>query len=343
MKILNTNLLCNIYTHYLYRLEVEVDEVDSLSNLEETVLYEDEDSRYVYGETPEGFVTFGSIFKKASRDHAAGHRLSLRSSIFNGMFGKRCMEITLIYTQYGSKCRYTAAMTIDAIIKYIPDNFYIIEQVKTDIYSNLDEITYYITNKEDEKHNWYFKDTTYSDESIRYIRNRIFKDSLHPDLYTITSAYKRGLMDNDMLKKACSDIANSGKYSLYELNKFASDMENNFAMIKSMKFFRDKSGNISFYIEEPVTYDVNDNEEDIITCDSEDNTSNQSPNYIPYPDQFPHLTRQSIVETILDMWLSYKDIEYIKEYWLGFWKDPLKYKDSAIANMIQNDIRERMA
>lgn len=307
--------------------------VDKLPKPEETVLFEDEEHKLVYGETPDGYVTYGSISKHASYGHKPGYRWSSRASVFNGEFGKRCIEITII-----EKYRYGGNMTIDAVLPFLPDNFYIIEQVETNSHGKIEEISYYITNSKNEHENSYwFSDITYHEGGRRYIRNRIFKDSLHPDLYNITSLYKRGLMDNDMLKKACSDIANSGEYSLYELHKFASYMEDNFAMIKSMKFFYDNAGNITFCIEDPVTYDINDN------CDSEDNISNQSPNYIPYPDQFPYLTRQGIVETILDMWLSDKDIEYIKEYWLGFWKDPLRYKDSAIANMIQNDIRERMA
>lgn len=176
MEILNTNLVCTTYTNHLYKLEVEVDEMSPLSNLEETVLSENEDFKYVYGETPNGFVTFGSISKKASHGHDAGYRWSSRASVFNETFGKRCMEITLICPKYGYKCRYTAAMTIDAILSYIPDNFYIIEQVETDSHGNIDEITYYISNtKHEEKQQWYFKDTTYSNGAKRYIRNRIHK------------------------------------------------------------------------------------------------------------------------------------------------------------------------
>lgn len=341
MKILNTNLVCNTYTNYLYELEIEVDDISPLSGIAEAVLSEDEDSKYVYGETPDGFITFGSISKKASHGHDAEYRWSSRASIFNSKFGKHCIEVTLIYTKYGFRHCFAAAMTIDAILPYIPDDFYIIEQVETDSHGNIKEISYYISNfKHEEEQRWYFVDAIYSNGSERYIRNRIFKGSIHPDLSVIASAYRRGLMDNYMLRKACKDIASSGKYSLYELSKFASYMEENFAMIQSLKFFNDNNHNISFSFKESVIYNSTNNniydEDEIIIEDDYE----ESPDDIPYPDRFPYMSRQSIVENILDMWLVSSEMDYIKEFWLGFWKDPLKYKNSALPNMIVQDIRE---
>lgn len=173
MKILNTDLTCSTYTNNLYNLEVEI---DSLSSMAESVLFEDEESKYVYGETPEGFVTFGSISKKASYGHDSGYRWSSRASVFNGMFGKHCMEVTLTYPRYGFMCRSAIAMTIDAILPYIPDDFYIIEQVETDSHGNIKEISYYISNPEHEKEQrWYFKDVIYTNGAKRYISNRIYK------------------------------------------------------------------------------------------------------------------------------------------------------------------------
>jgi hypothetical protein len=331
MKILNTNI--RLDGNHLYKLELTVDE---LPTTDETVLLEDEEQKYVYGETPDGYVTYGCIAKNAHHGNEPGYRWSSRASVFNGMFGKRCMEVVFI-----EKYRYAGDMTIDAILPFLPDEFYIVEQVETDKHGNITEITYRISNYDHEKERqWYFKDITCSDGSRRYIRNRIFNNKpLNPDLYSFISAYRRNIMDNDMLERVCRDISESGKYSLCELNKFASYMEENFSTICSLKFFNNSNGGITFYL---TVSTQNNNDNKYIKYNSEDNTSNQSPNYIPYPDQFPHLTRQSIVETILDMWLSSKDIEYIKEYWLGFWKDPLRYKDSAIANMIRQDVRERM-
>ena len=58
MKILNTNI--RLDGNHLYKLELTVDE---LPTTDETVLLEDEEQKYVYGETPDGYVTYGCMLR----------------------------------------------------------------------------------------------------------------------------------------------------------------------------------------------------------------------------------------------------------------------------------------
>lgn len=169
MNIIDTNL--KLDGNHLYELEITV---DKLPELKEEVLFEDHDNKLVYGETPDGYVTYGSISKHASYGHGPGYRWSSRGSVFNGMFGKRCIEVTII-----EKYRYAGAMTIDAVLPFLPDDFYIIEQVETDRYDKIREITYSISNPEHEKNNqWIFKNHTYSDGSKCYVKNRIYNNEV---------------------------------------------------------------------------------------------------------------------------------------------------------------------
>lgn len=164
MEILNANvkLDCN----KLYKLEVTI---DKLPETRESVLFEDEEHKLVYGETPDGYVTYGSITKSPCHGHDAGYRWSSRASVFNGEFNKRCMEVVII-----EKYRYARDMTVDAVLPFLPKGFYIVEQVTADKHGKVLEISYMISNPEHEKEcKWYFQDITCSDGSKRYIRNRI--------------------------------------------------------------------------------------------------------------------------------------------------------------------------
>lgn len=168
MKVLEAKLENNNWTNGMYKLVLDVSELPKTT---EKVLFEDEKCKLVYGENEYGFVTYGSISKVASFGHQAGYRWSSRASVFNGTFQKECMEITLVHN--GS--RHCGSMQVQKALEYLPNEFYIIEQIK--IYEDTKEISYYISNKEHEMENdWLFEDTECTEYKRykRYISNRIY-------------------------------------------------------------------------------------------------------------------------------------------------------------------------
>ena len=52
------------------------------------------------------------------------------------------------------------------------------------------------------------------------------------------------------------------------------------------------------------------------------------------------MDNQAIIENILDMWLSQKQLEKIKEGWNAFYNDPLKYEGTIVVDMVRLDVRE---
>ena len=52
------------------------------------------------------------------------------------------------------------------------------------------------------------------------------------------------------------------------------------------------------------------------------------------------MNNQAIIENMLDMWLSQKQLEKIKEGWNAFYNDPLKYKVTVVIDMVKLDVRE---
>ena len=52
------------------------------------------------------------------------------------------------------------------------------------------------------------------------------------------------------------------------------------------------------------------------------------------------MDNQAIIENMLDMWLSQKQLEKIKEGWNAFYNDPLKYKGTVVVDMVRLDVRE---
>ena len=52
------------------------------------------------------------------------------------------------------------------------------------------------------------------------------------------------------------------------------------------------------------------------------------------------MDNQAIIENMLDMWLSQKQLEKIKEGWNAFYNDPLKYEGTIVVDMIRLDVRE---
>lgn len=52
------------------------------------------------------------------------------------------------------------------------------------------------------------------------------------------------------------------------------------------------------------------------------------------------MNKQTLIEIILDMWLSQKQLEKIKDGWKVFYNDPLKYKGSVAIDMVKLDLQE---
>ena len=52
------------------------------------------------------------------------------------------------------------------------------------------------------------------------------------------------------------------------------------------------------------------------------------------------MNNQAIIENMLDMWLSQKQLEKIKEGWNAFYNDPLKYEGTVVIDMIKLDLQE---
>lgn len=47
------------------------------------------------------------------------------------------------------------------------------------------------------------------------------------------------------------------------------------------------------------------------------------------------MTKQAILENVLDMFLTSKQIETIKEGWNAFYNEPLRYKNSVVVDMVK--------
>ena len=52
------------------------------------------------------------------------------------------------------------------------------------------------------------------------------------------------------------------------------------------------------------------------------------------------MTKQALLEHVLDMWLTSKQIEHIKEGWNAFYNEPLKYKNSVVVDMVKLSLQE---
>lgn len=166
VAIIETKIVNDIWTNGLYQLEVYM---DKLPKTVEEVLYENEERKLVYGDN-NGFITYGAISKTPNFGHQSGYRWSSRASVFNGMFGKMGVD-DVIYIVDG--CRYSGCMDAMLVLEFLPDDFYIIEQVETDNDGN-NEVKYYISNpKHEKKMRWYFSDVEYSNGSRRYISRRL--------------------------------------------------------------------------------------------------------------------------------------------------------------------------
>ena len=50
------------------------------------------------------------------------------------------------------------------------------------------------------------------------------------------------------------------------------------------------------------------------------------------------MTKQAILENVLDMFLTSKQIEAIESGWNAFFQDPIQYKNSIVVDMIKQSL-----
>lgn len=51
------------------------------------------------------------------------------------------------------------------------------------------------------------------------------------------------------------------------------------------------------------------------------------------------MTKQAIIENILDMWLSQKQLDHIKTGWREFYNNPGYYKNSVVVDMVKLELK----
>ena len=52
------------------------------------------------------------------------------------------------------------------------------------------------------------------------------------------------------------------------------------------------------------------------------------------------MNNQALIENILDLWLSHRQLEYIRTEWKAFYSNPLKYKDSVVPTLVKLGLSE---
>ena len=82
--------------------------------------------KFSYKENQDGFVSYGAIQKKDTREHNAGYIWSSRASLINVVFDKQCLEISLVDS---SKRSYSANMTVEKVLSYLENMPYYVQEV----------------------------------------------------------------------------------------------------------------------------------------------------------------------------------------------------------------------
>ena len=52
------------------------------------------------------------------------------------------------------------------------------------------------------------------------------------------------------------------------------------------------------------------------------------------------MTKQALLENVLDMWLTQKQIDAIETGWSAFYNDPMQYKNSVVVDMVKLFLQE---
>lgn len=53
-----------------------------------------------------------------------------------------------------------------------------------------------------------------------------------------------------------------------------------------------------------------------------------------------NMTKQALLEHVLDQFLTSKQMAYIKDGWNAFYNDPMQYKNSVVVNMVKLSLQE---
>lgn len=52
------------------------------------------------------------------------------------------------------------------------------------------------------------------------------------------------------------------------------------------------------------------------------------------------MSKQALIENLLDLWLSQRQLEYIQTEWKAFYSDPLKYKNTVVPALVKLGLSE---
>ena len=52
------------------------------------------------------------------------------------------------------------------------------------------------------------------------------------------------------------------------------------------------------------------------------------------------MSKQALIENILDLWLSQRQLEDIRNEWKAFYDNPLKYKNSIVPSLVKLGLSE---
>jgi hypothetical protein len=52
------------------------------------------------------------------------------------------------------------------------------------------------------------------------------------------------------------------------------------------------------------------------------------------------MTKQALLENVLDMWLTQKQLDAIEENWKAFFNNPFQYKNSVVIDMVKQFLME---
>ena len=52
------------------------------------------------------------------------------------------------------------------------------------------------------------------------------------------------------------------------------------------------------------------------------------------------MTKQALLENVLDMWLTQKQIDAIENGWNAFYNNPMQYKHSVVGDMVKLFLQE---
>ena len=52
------------------------------------------------------------------------------------------------------------------------------------------------------------------------------------------------------------------------------------------------------------------------------------------------MTKQALLENVLDMWLTTKQINAIEENWKAFFNNPMQYENSVVVDMVKQFLLE---